>query len=130
MIATILAFLSKFLTDILTTLLSKPKVTGSTAHGKNPLVETPADDLADRARRSGLLGLVALLCLSGCGTTHIMVATLYPKEDAPGGWPRLAQEEVQVIMDDGTVGTLKGAEGYRLIHDADLKALLKRSGLK
>ena len=125
----IIAFLSKLLTDVLSMVLSKPKVTGTIKHGKNTLIETPADELAEKARRSGLLLLLALLCLGGCGTTHVVVATVYPAEDVPSGWPRVAQDEILVILDDGTIGTVKGAAGYRIVHDTDLKALVKRAGL-
>jgi hypothetical protein len=121
----IMAFLAKLLADILGMALDKQKTTGSVSHGTHELHATPVDELKEKARRSGLLGVVVLL-LCGCGTTHVVVATLHPVEPQTAGWPRVAQDEVRVLL-DGTdkIGVVSPAGGYFLVHEADLKGLLR-----
>jgi hypothetical protein len=42
------------------------------------------------------------------------------------GWPRVAQNEVQVVLDQtGKQGVLKNSAGYFLVHESDLRAMLK-----
>lgn len=126
----ILAFLMKLIADVLGMALDKQKTTGSVSHGNTKLVPTPVDELKEKARRSGLLGLVVLL-LCGCGTTHVVVATLHPVEPETAGWPRVAQDEVRVLL-DGTdkIGVVSPAGGYFLVHESDLKGLLRAAAEK
>lgn len=128
MIAAIIAALLKFAGELLGPLLAAPATTGRLAPGTLPLQPSPLADIHARARRAGLLLLVASV-LGGCGVferrKEIVVATLFPAEDMPGGFPILAQGTVTVILPDGTLGTIENAGGMRLIHNADLKALLK-----
>jgi len=123
-----MTWLVGLITDLVAKVLGiafeKQKTTGEVTHGNTELTATPVDELKEKARRSGLLCLLVLLC--GCGTTKVVVATLHPVEPATAGWPRVAQDEVTVIL-DGTdkIGVVKPAAGYFLVHEADLKGLLR-----
>jgi len=118
------ALLSVIVAIIKEVLLSQRS--GSVQHGSTPLEETPMQQVLDRAKRSGLLLLLVILC--ACQSREIVVATLHPVEDATKGWPRVAQDEVTVILDgSGTVGTIAPAGGYFIVHESDLKALLQKA---
>lgn len=100
--------------------------TGKTTSGSTELRPTPIAEIRERARRSGLLLLVGCLAVAGCGQTEVVVATLHPVEDTTKGWCRVAQDEVRVIIEGtGEIGTIRPAGGYFIIHEADLKTLLK-----
>ena len=128
MISAIIAAILKVFGDLLGGLLSAPGTTGKVSSGTSPLLPSPISDVQARARRAGLLLCVATV-LGGCGVferkTEVVVATMFPVDDWPGGWPILAQGEVRVILKDGTIGTIKDAGGMALVHVADLRAMLK-----
>jgi hypothetical protein len=122
----IVAVLAAIVREVLAWIATRPSVTAEVQHGKTPLAATPLAKVIDRGRRSGLLLLVACAAIGGCGASHVVVATLHPVEDQTHGWPRVAQNSVTVLLDGtSTIGTVEPAAGYFLIHEADLKALLK-----
>lgn len=128
MIAAIIAAIVSVFGDLLGGLLSAPGTTGKVSSGSAPLLPSPISDVHARARRVGLLLCLATV-LGGCGVferkTEVVVATMFPVEDWPGGWPILAQGEVRVILKDGTIGTIKDAGGMMLVHPADMATLIK-----
>ena len=120
----LLAFLVAVVREVLAALAAR-KTTAEVTHGTTALDATPLPKIFERARRSGLLLVVGAIAVAGCGSTHVVVATLHPVEDATKGWPRIAQDSVKVVLDgSGTIGEISPAGGYFLIHEADLKALL------
>jgi hypothetical protein len=122
----LLAFLARLVADVLGVALRTPKETGRVTYGNLEQPTTDLDRVRERARRSGLLGLVVVV-LGGCATREVVVATMHPVDDQTQGFPRVAQAEVRVILDGtDTVGVVSPAGGYFLIHEADLRALLKR----
>lgn len=122
----IVAVLVAIVREVLGWLATRPSVTAEVQHGKTPLDATPLAAVLERGRRSGLLLVLACAAIGGCGTSHVVVATLHPVEDQTKGWPRVAQHSVTVVLDGtSTIGTVEPAAGYFLIHEADLKALLK-----
>lgn len=122
----LLGFLARLVADILRGAWSTQRETGKVTYGTTPIPTTDLDRVRERARRSGLLGVVVVI-LTGCASREIVVATLHPVEDATKGWPRVAQAEVRVVLDGSdTIGTVSPAGGYFLVHETDLRALLKR----
>ena len=123
----LIGFLTALLRGLLEVVLSTPKATGRTVSGSALGVPTtPESELRKRAKASGLM-LVLVFAAISCGTTKVVVATGFPVDEATEGWPRIAQDEVKVLLKDGTIGTISPAGGYRVIHDADLRGLLKMS---
>lgn len=122
----LLAFLSQLIADVLGVALRTPRETGRVTYGNLEQKPTDVERVIARARRSGLLGLVVVV-LGGCATREVVVATMHPVDDQTKGFPRVAQAEVRVILDGtDTIGVVSPAGGYFLIHEADLRALLKR----
>jgi len=122
----VISFIVKLLVEILRDVLAMQSHRGSVSNGSTPLSATPKETLLERGRRSGLLLFIALLPAFGCGQTEVIVATLHPVEDATKGWPRVAQDEVRVILDgSGRIGVVRPAAGYFLVHESDLKGLLR-----
>lgn len=100
--------------------------TGRVTHGTTETKPTALDKIRERARSSGLLLLVGCLAVAGCGQTEVVVATLHPVEDTTKGWCRVAQDEVRVIVEGTeTIGVVSPAGGYYLVHETDLRALVK-----
>lgn len=124
MIQVLLAFVSSLLRELLTAFAVMPAEKGRVVSGQMRLESSRKEDVDRRAKAAGILVVVAILVLSGCGQTEIVLSTLYPLEDLPGGWPRLAQGEARVILADGTVGIVKDVGGMVLVHPSDLKTRL------
>lgn len=62
----------------------------------------------------------------GCGTTEILLASYHPSSELTKGLPRLAQNEVKVIIDQSEkVGEVSGVAGYFLVPESELLPLLK-----
>lgn len=116
------SFFLSLIRELMSLLLTMPATKGKIVSGTVVLESTPRDKVLERARRAGLLLLCLLL--SSCGQTEIVVSRLFPIEDWPGGFPMLAEGSARVMLQDGTVGTLKDAGGLLLVHPADVKALI------
>jgi hypothetical protein len=122
----ILGFLASLLAEVFRSAWKTPAETARVTHGNTVVPATDIERVRARAKTAGLLGLLVAI-LGGCGHTEIVVATLHPVEDATKGWPRVAQDSVTVVLDGTeTIGTVAPAGGYFLIHETDLRALLKR----
>jgi len=118
--------ISMFLAELAKLIFTTPKTIGGFTHGGMELKPTPIEDVINRAKKNGLLVLLIILTLSSCAQTKVVVSTMYPVDDTTKGWPRIAQDEVQVIINGSNeIGTLAPAGGYFLVHEKDLKALLK-----
>jgi hypothetical protein len=88
----LLAFLARLVADVLGVALRTPKETGRVTYGNLEQPTTDLDRVRERARRSGLLGLVVVV-LGGCATREVVVATMHPVDDQTKGFPRVAQSE-------------------------------------
>lgn len=122
----ILDFLATLLAGVIRSAWYAPDKTARVTYGTVPIPPTDMERVRARAKAAGLLGLLVAI-LGGCGHTEIVVATLHPVDDATKGWPRIAQPSVTVVIDGtGTIGTVAPAGGYFLVHESDLRALLKR----
>jgi hypothetical protein len=128
-LSAIIGLIAKILADLLGGLLSSQGTVGRVSPWTNALTPTPKADLDARLRRAGLL-LCVVAVLGGCGVferkTEVVVSTLFPLDDWPGGFPILAQGTVRVMLPDGTIGELKDAGGLMLVHPRDMKARLKQ----
>ena len=122
----IVQIVSMFLAELAKLIHTTPKTIGGFTHGEMELKPTPIEEVINRAKKNGLLILLIVLSLSSCAQTKVVVSTMYPVDDTTKGWPRIAQDEVQVIINGSNeIGTLSPAGGYFLIHEKDLKALIK-----
>lgn len=80
--------------------------------------------------RLRLLTRILLLCLTvgavSCTQKQILLASYHPPSELTKGLPRLAQDQVLVLI-EGTneVGELDRAAGLYLISESELKVLLK-----
>ena len=69
---------------------------------------------------------MCFLVAVGCSSSDVILGTLHPVDGMTKGWPRVAQNEVQVLLDQtGKQGVLKNSAGYFLVHESDLRAMLK-----
>lgn len=124
-IQSIIAFFVSLFGEFLSVVAAMPAEKGRIASGQMRLIPSSKADVDARAKAAGILSIAAVaVFLSGCGQTEIVLSTLYPIDDLPGGWPRLAQGEARVILADGTIGVVKDVGGLVLVHPSDLKTRL------
>lgn len=72
-----------------------------------------------------------VLGVAGCSTPEVILGTMHPVDGLTKGFPRVAQDEVEVLIDQtGKRGVLKNSAGYFLIHESDLRAMLKALDVK
>jgi len=120
------ALLASIVSRLIAWIASTPRESGTLTYGNSKPPPVSLDLLRERGRKSGLV-LSLVFVLSSCATREVVVASLYPVDDTTKGFPRLAENEVRVLI-EGTdkVGTLRPAGGYFLVHETDLRAILAR----